>query len=378
MRTCHPRNTAPPGGARVPFLVVSLALLAAGCGKSPVTIVSHSPIYPAASQEGSQGDDVTYTLEKVSGSKLRKVELYETVSTVDDQGVITSSGFRSLLHSWAKPESRIDFTRAGGYPVNSLVQYEFVVKAPSSKWRWRWPNTETYTQGVSFATRPYPVPDDPAPVYVVGDPAQVFDIVLIPDTDITDMDAFRENCHGMIRDAFLDEPTTRSFRRAFNFYINPDPGTAIGFEQTSSLGTHKVPLNWANTDFAEGRVLMHEQDLWDYTVLSMRLYSTEMGNRGTILHESGHGLFGLADEYNGGRHWKGDPLPNNWDAKQDAEIDAPRRGKSASDASEIGAMPWYRLCNNACQMMNTGKNHSTYDRPCRDRVVWSVLDNAAP
>ena len=55
---------------------------------------------------------------------------------------------------------------------------------------------------------------------------------------------------------------------------------------------------------------MHQNNLRDYA--SGGLYSSEMQNRGTIMHESGHGLFDLADEYGGGSHFQTDPYPNNW------------------------------------------------------------------
>jgi len=361
------------GRTQAQLLVVVLALLF-GCHPSPreipVTIIYHHPIYPAEQQ------DVTYTLENVSSASLEKVELYETVSKVDETGA-EAPGSEVLLQSWNRPGRRVDFTKSGGYPTNSLVRYRFAVKAASSGGGCS-PGTQSYDQDVKFATRPYPVPLDPAPVYVVGNQDQAFDIVFIPDEDISesDMETFRDNCLGMIREAFLDEPTTQLFRRSFNFYINPYTGKSVDYEVArAGGGDHQPPMNFDHLSFAEGRVLMHSKELTDYTYTDLRLYSTEMQNRGTILHESGHGLFGLADEYDGGVHRKVDPDPNNWSARVDAESDAPRRGKSASDARQIADV-WWKLCNDQCQMNTSGEGRSRYDRPCQDRVIWAAEDNA--
>ncbi len=333
-----------------------------------MTIAIHSPIFPASNE------DVTYTLENLSASNLKRVELYETVSKIDGQGALTP-GSELLLKMWDSPGQRMDFTKTGGYPAGSLVRYRFSVQTPSGGC---FHCTETYNQEVTFATRPYPLTLDPAPIYVVGDPDQVFDIVLIPDRDVLDdMEAFRRNCLGMIRESFLDEPTTQVFRRSFNFYINPYPGEAVDYDTMVATGRdHQPPMNFDRLSFAEGLALMHKGVLRDYTLMDKKLYSTEMTNRGTILHESGHGLFGLADEYWAGAHWKENTEPNNWNAEADAKSDAPRRGKSASDVQMIVDGVWWKLCDDNCQMKTAGETRARYDRPCHDRVVWAVLNNA--
>jgi hypothetical protein len=178
----------------------------------------------------------------------------------------------------------------------------------------------------------------------------------------------------MIRESFFDEPTTRRFRRSFNFYINPSTGHATDYDKIATDGSHQPPANAADLSFAEGRVLLHQTNLRDYA--SGGYYSSEMQNRGTVLHESGHGLFGLADEYEGGAHWEADPYPNNWDSSAEASAAAPDRGKTAADVDVVKAGAWWKLCVDGCQMTTTGLTHDSYDSPCEDRVVWAILDNA--
>ena len=60
------------------------------------------------------------------------------------------------------------------------------------------------------------------------------------------------------------------------------------------------------------------------------------GEREILLHELGHSLFGLADEYccDGG-YWEAKPIPNIFESKQECE-----RVKG-EECHQIGAIPWW-------------------------------------
>jgi len=346
------------------LVVGGVVSLLSGCiGSVPM----HDPIFPA------ENVDVTYTLDADSRAGIKVVRLYETVSTIDAVGTVTA-GSEVLLESWNFPDSpntvSVTHTKSGGYPSNRLVQYRFTIE--SDKWYKLW--SITRSRRVTFAIRPYPVADQPAPVYVQGDVDRVFDVVFIPDTDITNMDTFRNHCRLMIKDAVFAEPSIKPWNAQFNFYINPQTGTATDYDKIGTDGVHIKPANWANLSFAESKVLMHQNDLRDYA--QGDLFSTEQQNRGTMMHEGGHSLFGLADEYADGSHWQAADYPNNWSTLAGAQGDAPSRHKSATDAVEMGTSGWFKLCIDACPMETSGLVRNDYDRPCTDRVVYSIIDNA--
>ena len=179
----------------------------------------------------------------------------------------------------------------------------------------------------------------------------------------------------MIRESFFDEPTTRLWRKQFNFYINPERGTATDFDDIGTAGTHQVPSNNAQISFAEGRCLMHQNNLRDYA--SGGLFSTEMQNRGTILHEAGHSLFGLADEYAGGVHWEDPDFGNMWDSLAEAQDAADNYGdcKDLTDINNFDGI-WRKLCIEACQMKTTGLTHTSYDCPCGNHIMSEVFIKA--
>lgn len=346
---------------RIVFLVVAFTLLT-GCSGIKTTLI-HEPLYPAA------GENITYTVTTSSNSGIENIRLYETVSSINAAAVVTP-GTEALIEEWnpaGTPNSiTVSHTKAG-FADNSYITYRFVVRNGNNK---------TRSHSVHFVTNPYPVANQPAPVYAQGDVDHVFDIIFIPDEDIINMNTFYDHCREMIINAIFADPSIALWNRQFNFYINPETGRATDYDDMMA-GTdthHEVPSNWANCSFAEGKVLMHRLDLRDYA--SGGLYSTEQQNRGTILHESGHGLFDLADEYNNGVHWQEPDFPNNWSTLAGAQADAPNRHKTAADAREMGTTGWYKICDDNCNMKTSGAIATFYDDPCGDRVTYMVLDNA--
>ncbi|MCB0464654.1 MAG: hypothetical protein KDC78_03110 [Aequorivita sp.] len=342
------------------FLLL-LGILCISCEKNPITLVLHEPIFPSGSQA------VTYTAERVTAGSITTAKLYETVNTINSSGVVTSTGTETLLQTWNNPSGDLSFTKPSGHGDNKLVSYRWVFTTPD----------QTKSFNVTYATRPYPVTDMPAPVYAQGDPDNVFDMVFIPDTDITNINTFYTNCRGAIRESFFDEPQTQFWRRQYNFYINTQTGHATDYDRRTIDGPHQLPSNNANLSFAEGRALMHQGNLRDWA--SGGVFSTEMQNRGTILHESGHSLYSLADEYGSGSHWQEAEVPNNWSSLAGAQADATGYGscKQASDAVEMGSSGWYHLCVANCQMVTSGLNHTEYDCPCKSRITYVVFDNAS-
>lgn len=333
------------------FLALFFASSLAAC--KVTTLPMHEPVYPAS------GESVTFTLDAHAQSGISRISLFEEVSTIDAAGTVTA-GPTTLLGEWEFSflehfSTTVSYTKGDGYSANQVVRYRFCVEPTWGQARWH---------EVLFAIRPYPVPNQPAPVYAQGDPSAELDIVFIPDTDITDLAAFRDHCRRMITEAMWHDPTLREFTKSFNYYINPVPGTAGGIPVP--------PANWKIIKaFAEAMVLMHETDLDDFAYGP--LISTEVQNRGTFLHELAHVLFLCMDEYKCGEHDQYEHLPNNWVLLDDARAAAPSRHKTASDAAEIGD-GWSKLCAATCVLNDEDpQNPGTFDAPCVDRLLERFL-----
>ena len=93
------------------------------------------------------------------------------------------------------------------------------------------------------------------------------------------------------------------------------------------------------------------------------------------MHEAGHGLYGLADEYGGGSHWQA------MNCQQLVSLAVPKatpRLWNCKESSDVGAngQQWLvPLCVSNCQMVTTGLTHNEYDVPAKQNnyVVFETL-----
>ncbi|MEY3982589.1 MAG: hypothetical protein RL160_146 [Bacteroidota bacterium] len=338
-------------------LVVLLLMGFTSCKENPETFAIHTPISPGSSER------VTYRLNKLTGS-VDQVKLFTRVSTIDSSGNVTSMGRETLANTWNSPSFPIELqSPVGGYGANRLVQYRFEVKG----------NDKTYNHRVTFATTPYPVANAAIPVYVVGDQNKVFNIVFIPDTSMTSRpDLFKSTVASQIDSTFHQEDWIRRLRNSYNFFINPVSAIARDFNTGMR---HVPPSNDANLSFAQGRCILHFHDIRDQS--GAGYFSAEYYVRGTMLHESGHALYRLSDEYDNSTTLRQtDPNPNIWDEEADAEAAAPSYGKSSADVRQLGTQDWYRLCNNSCPMRSSGPPINHHDNPCKTRILYTLLQRA--
>jgi hypothetical protein len=340
---------------RIYFFGVFLIYFCSSCKQNPETFAIHSPIYPTAT------NPVTFTLNKIEGDVV-SVKLFEFVANVNSAGGLSSTTPETLLQSWTSPTFPVTFTKPSGYGSNKYVTYRFEVIG----------NDNTYNSSISFATSPYPVANAAAPVYVVGDIDRVLNSVFVPDADMAgNMNTFYKSVAANIDSSFHREDWVRRFRYSYNFFINPFSGTAGNFSAGTS---HAYPSNDANLSFAQARIILHTADKRDFS--DGRYVGTEYYNRGTILHETGHLLYGMADEYGGGSHWQNEKNPNNWASLALAQGAASGVGKTNADAVQMGSDSFWRLCNNDCMMLNTGRTIFPYDKPCQGRILYAILERS--
>ena len=327
------------------------------------TFSIHSPIYPA------ENIAVTYTLLDISADNgVQSIKLIETVYNVNDSGVLSQVTPPTPIKEWDTPPFPPPPHLAGAHNAGEFITYKFEVTDLSGD---LYPNSNI----IGYAINPYPpstASEQPAPVYVQEDVGVAMDIVFIPDKDVPNMPSFYDNCFSMIKDGILEDirshDMTKSLLRYFNFFINPQDGITTAFPYV-----HVKPSNWDNLTFTDAQVIMHENDIRDHA--EGTLCSTEQINRGTMLHEVGHALFGLADEYKGGGHYQAPYLPNNWNNRRDARSDAPLRHKKHNNVDRVQKNV-YKVCNTTCQMSKSGLTIVKYDVPCRDRVEYAIKTNA--
>lgn len=141
----------------------------------------------------------------------------------------------------------------------------------------------------------------PVPIRVNSfDTLQYLDIVMIPDTDLAPpgepdpLEAFRGELDEVIA-LYFKYKSIRKARGLFNFfysqstgeYLEPKPGGTCEWEGPES--PHEI---FKRADVA---LYLHKVEKLDCT--SGGKVSSEINNEKSLVHESGHGLYNLSDEY---------------------------------------------------------------------------------
>ena len=298
------------------------------------------------------------------GGDVERVRLWVSTADVNSAGVVSGTTPESLLRTWNSPTFPLSFTSTHAYGTNKLVTYRFEVSG----------NDNTYVHRITFATRPYPVANSAAPVYVVGENDRVMNVVFIPDEGMNrDRNLFYTHVARNIDSAFHREDWIRRFPYSYNFFVNPLTATAGDYD----LGTpHVHPSNSANLSFAQAKIILHASTRTDFRDGSNYI-GTEYFNRGTILHETGHALYNMADEYGGGVHFQNTRLPNNWNSLAGAQSAAPGVGESVDAVRQIGTESWWKLCDDNCMMLRTGLLVYQYDASCRNRILYALVQRGA-
>lgn len=196
-------------------------------------------------------------------------------------------------------------------------------------------------------------PGPATPVLITGSTASRLDFVFVGDVDDytgSADSALLTDVHDVIRDAYyVTQPANPGVpvipsqfdlflvnQDRYNFWIANGLGDA---EDAGSGCDHEYPL----VSFADTAVLLHQDTFRDCAPGGERVFSSEPFSLGTVLHESGHRPFGLADEYccDGG-YFETDTFPNVYAEPSGCFGDAPALGRSPADCREfIEEVPWW-------------------------------------
>ncbi len=184
--------------------------------------------------------------------------------------------------------------------------------------------------------------DDPIPVVRTGSSESRIDIVFAPDRnsypDISGR-AFQNDVAAAILNGYYSEDIFLMNQDHFNFWIAQQPGLVSDF--TASDCDHEPPSDWSdNYGFADLGVIMHTWDrpagapaFRDCAPGGESYVSSPAGAPRTLLHETGHTPFGLADEYccDGG-YFEAEPanIYSEWgnDLTEDCRADLANLGRT--------------------------------------------------
>jgi hypothetical protein len=299
-------------------------LVLAGCADASL-MTTHAPVHPDT--------DTDVTLKAHAEGRVDKIVIsYEVYTLTTGPGgahVQTLSRPMTEVETCDPPGNvaTLDCLHIvpGGFPAARLIKLRAVVTGG---------NGETRSESYMFAAGTYPWPDDPIPIRVTGDPAKRMDIVFIPDTDLP-LGDFRANLAGVIENLYFKYETYRGndrgvmWRVIYNFYYSGQQGN---YEE---LCQFTEPANVANLQaVGDAIAILHQAPLRDCKVGG--IFSSEIDFDKTLIHETGHALFDLRDEYCCDSAYDQQPcFPNLYATLAACQADAPSLGLAASACTKL-------------------------------------------
>ncbi len=162
-----------------------------------------------------------------------------------------------------------------------------------------------------------------------ADTDHAIDVVFVMDTDYgTNRSTFVNDSWGLIRNGYFGNPKLAANSEKFNFYVHAGTGD---YEEVCDHWT--LPSGFSSDcPFADAAVIVHRDPERDCRMGgSIRFSSSYSGNR-TVVHESGHGIFGMKDEYccDGG-YEELDRMPNIFSSLGNCQAYATSTGYTAAN-----------------------------------------------
>jgi hypothetical protein len=178
------------------------------------------------------------------------------------------------------------------------------------------------------------------PLRINGRTADKIDVVFVPDNDYSgNMAEFARDVQDTLSNGYYRNDAIAQNRSKLNLYYLDDEADitaypACGF--TPPLGSCEDFQD--ATSFADSTAVVHKTNFrdWSCTECELRVFSSEPTSYRTFVHESGHSLFGLKDEYCCDSHYaEQDDLPNIWSSRDNCEDDATAMGWDPDDCTNF-------------------------------------------
>ncbi len=288
---------------------------------------THTPLWP------QPGDDVTIKVEAFDGAiQVGDMEL----DAARNPALVDRRKIADKLEIWVQnqpgpapdaPDLVLDHKTMGEFIVHDVpagdLEYGCVARE----------DTDTRFTGWRRTRLGPPAQGAAIPVIFTGDRANSIDIVFIADTDNytgSNDPAFLTNVADVIKGAYYGQNYFLDQQQHINFWLADQRGDADAGTAPGTICVLTPPANWA-TDYAawaDAGAILHTNAFRDCA--NNGLFSSAPTSLSTVLHETGHAAFALADEYcreagnacDGG-YFENRPHPNMYDTAAECQNEAP-------------------------------------------------------
>ncbi len=273
----------------------------------PAVVVDwmHSPL------RANTDEPVSFSVQAKSVVGIRKVELfvYEYQLYINQRSLPSqrsrAGGIAGKVRTWdyQTPRQSINLEHAHGlgFPKHSRVEYI---------WRITNMEGEITDRFAMFDAGESPWPEDKVLLYSASRSpmSELIDIAFFRDEDYKDsIDIYNHDLEGMVKKGFFGSELISQNRSRWSFYTTDRKadGKAIA-EDVSNDSLIPEFLKDFSIPGIDAFCLMHREEYTDrslllenFHTLSNNMFSAEAYNWGTAVHECGHAIFHLSDEYTG-------------------------------------------------------------------------------
>lgn len=330
-------------------LLVFALLTGALSGCSSVSVQAlHEPFYPSRTQQ------VTFTADAQSMRGVARIEIVERTFGFNGYCAAYVAGeckplrtfsektVKTCLIEPAENSAQCKVT-VGPFGDGSLVTYGARAKdtvGGSGEDLW-----------IGFSVGVQSDPNEPVAVYTRANRSKAIDVVMVPvgyngAAGRTFRD-FVNDSRQLVVSGYLAHSEITTDRSKWNFYVNPISG---GLTQVTSGGvvvsrSMTQPPNWTRISaFADAAAYVHNVANWrDFANFGgaggVGQFTIQAGTSGTIVHETGHAVFGLSDEYccDGGVIAPNWPHDNLFTSLSSCQTSATAHGVSPGSCTQLGS-----------------------------------------
>ena len=159
------------------------------------------------------------------------------------------------------------------------------------------------------------------PVLGNGAPTGSLDVVFIPDEDYNgDMDAFRNDVMTLIESGYFGATEFEQNSRKFNFYYYASADAENSGDYQPVCAKFDLPLDfYLHCGFSDSNAIVWHPG--GRSCSGFNAFSTGSSGLKTVVHETGHNIFGMKDEYccDGGYDQPSAPFPNIFHSLDECE-----------------------------------------------------------
>lgn len=350
-------------------LAASAGMFAVSCTQQPTptpqevarldVYATHEPMHPA------NNSPVTFRAVAAANTISLKYERFALAVAPDGTLTQTSAGpvqdLKVCNGSGAELTCTHSFSQ--GFPASSLVRFDVAASKPDGS-----SGSESYF----LAAGDYPIADGAVPVRLKTGTTEGLDLVFIGTSDLGP-EVLRRSLQDIVHKIYFKYDQLRQWRGVYNFYYS----RVAGDYQEGCDFTN--PDNMAVLEATgDAVVFVHQAEMRDCKY--GKRISSEVWKEKSMVHETGHVLFDLQDEYCcDSNYFPQSCEANLWNTKALCEAAAPGLNYPVSACAQLvntsgTTRPFWRvdpIGETGC-IMGDGQHNpgSTFRTACERRILW--------